>query len=465
MIPVGGEIPPQPEGASLENTSSLYVLDTSVLIHDPGALKAFRNTNVAIPLFVVMELDDLKTSPRHEVASSARIASRQISALQEFGRLHDPNGVKNPETQTTVYIVGNGEPWINTLKESASSRKMDHLILASALDLREKFKGQKIVLVSKDVNLRILADSQGISAEDYNQDKVQEDDIPKGYRVVEVEDASSLQPLYNTTEETGSLPGNVDQKSLSPNDFLVYKSGNETQLFRWRKEKLCPVNKVFKATGITPRNNEQRMALDLLLDPSVQLVTLLGIAGTGKSFLALAAALSLLGKSYGKIILSKPVVAMGKDLGYLPGTEAEKMQPWMLSFFDNLDQLMPQDGDVSGRKGTKERNWEQLLHTKQIEVQPLHSIRGRSIAKSIMLIDEAQNLSPHEVKTIVSRAATGTKVILCGDPYQIDDAYLDQFTNGLVHAATAARGNQIAGTVTLTEGVRSPLAELAATKF
>lgn len=440
------------------------MLDTSVLIHDPEALRNFRDTHIAIPIFVVMELDDLKTSPRHEVASAARTASRRIVALMEHGSLHDPKGVLDPTTNSTVYVIGQDGLGSVSIKESASSRKMDLLILGSALSAQKD--GRKVTLVSKDVNLRILADSEGIAAEDYNQDKVQESEIPTGFRYMTLPDEQSPHTLYSTDNDSGTLPPwSWGGGEPAPNEFLLCGQPEAPQVFRWRRGKMTPVLKTFKATGISPRNLEQRMALDLLLDPTVQLVTLIGKAGTGKSFIALAAAIAQLDKSYDKIILSKPVVAMGRDLGYLPGTEADKMQPWMLSFYDNLDQLMSTDTDTAGRKGSKEKSWEQLFHSKKVEIQPLHSIRGRSIAKSFMLIDECQNMSPHEVKTVVSRAAVGTKVVLCGDPYQIDDAYLDAYTNGLVHAATSAIGNPIAGTVTLSEGVRSPLAELAATKL
>ena len=445
---------------------TLYVLDTSVLIHDPEALRNFRDTSVAIPLFVIMELDDLKTNPKHEVASSARVASRRIVSLMEHGSLNDPDGVLDPNTNTRVYIIQGEQQGITALKETASSRKMDLLILESAIVLQKRFQDQVVTLVSKDVNLRILADAEGLKAEDYNQDRVDPNEIPTGFRNVDVEDVKSLQPYYSSAEEIETLPSEVKHGSLVPNEFILCKDKTSAvQAFRWRNSKLAPVPKNFKGLGITPRNLEQRLALDLLLDPTVQLVTLIGKAGTGKSFLALAAAISQLGSKFDRILLSKPVVAMGRDIGYLPGTESEKMQPWMLSFYDNLDQIMQTDGDVSGRKGVREKTWEQLFHSKQIEIQPLHSIRGRSISKSFMLIDEAQNLTPHEVKTIVSRAAMGTKVVLCGDPYQIDDAYLDAYTNGLVHVANAVKGNAIAGTITLTEGVRSPLAELAATRL
>lgn len=447
--------------SSLEDvTTRLYVLDTSVLIHDPEALRNFRNTQIAIPIFVVMELDDLKTSPRHEVASAARTASRRLVALMEHGSLHDPKGVKDPASGSVVRVIGQEGLGTISLKESASSRKMDLLILSSALKAQKEPENSEVILVSKDVNLRILADSEGLKAEDYNQDRVDESEIPTGFVYRDI-DPRELGACYY--QERDITP--VNAPVVGENEFLLCGDKNNPQAFRNKKGTFTAVPKTFKGTGIVPRNLEQRLALDLLMDPSVQLVTLIGKAGTGKSFLALAAAIAQLDGVYDRVILSKPVVAMGRDLGYLPGTESDKMAPWMLSFYDNLDQLMSTDKDVSGRKGSKERSWEQLFHSKKMEIQPLHSIRGRSIAKALMIVDEGQNMTPHEVKTVVSRAATGTKVILCGDPYQIDDAYLDTYTNGLVHAATAALGNPIAGTMTLTEGVRSPLAELAATKL
>jgi PhoH-like ATPase len=182
----------------------------------------------------------------------------------------------------------------------------------------------------------------------------------------------------------------------------------------------------------------------------------------GKTLLALQAGLQQLDRVYDKIILSKPVVPMGRDLGFLPGSEAEKIHPWMMSFFDNLDQLLTTDKKENLKRGTKEKNWEHLVQSGHVEIQPMHTIRGRSIPRSFMLFDEIQNATPHEIKTVVSRAATGTKVVLCGDPSQIDDPFLDSFSNGLVHAAKMTRGSALAGTVCLTDGVRSPLSDLAA---
>jgi len=211
------------------------------------------------------------------------------------------------------------------------------------------------------------------------------------------------------------------------------------------------------------------MALSLLLDPDVQLVTLVGKAGTGKTFLALVSALAQLQRgrrpgTYDRILLSKPVVAMGQDIGYLPGDFEAKMQPWMTSFFDNLDQLIPTDAEGSGGKGNSrsQKSWEYLFSSRQLDVQAIHTIRGRSIPSAFMLIDEAQNLTPHEVKTIITRAAEGTKVVLSGDPYQVDNHFLDQHSNGLVAVTERLQDSSITGTVFFTRGERSQLAELAA---
>lgn len=452
-------------------TKSLYVLDTSVFIHDPGALRSFRDTAVAIPIFVVMELDDLKGSARHEVASAARTASRSISSLMEHGSLRNPEGVVDPGTGTRVYVVGScgGVP---TLKEP-SSRKMDHLILDTSLSVQKRFQDLQVVLVTKDVNLRILADAEGLSAQDYNTDRVAPDEIPTGYRVVEVGSEEEFAPLQEALYENKNLEtyrfGSQGFRTcdLVPNEFLVARvgpegPGTEQYLFRWKNGKFRHVQQGWRGLPIKARNLEQRMALDLLMDPDVHLVTLLGPAGTGKTLTALAAAVHQMDTDYERIILSKAVVPMGRDLGFLPGSEAEKMHPWVLSYYDNLDQIFKQDKDVKGRKGSPEKTYDQLIHSGKIEIQTLHSVRGRSIGAAYFIVDEVQNLSPHEIRTVVSRAATGTKMVLCGDPSQIDDAYLDALTNGLVHTATASRGSPIAGTVTLKESVRSPLAELAA---
>lgn len=434
----------------------LYVLDTSVLIHDPEALRNFRDTSVAIPIFVVMELDDLKVSPRYEVASSARQASRRISDIVALGDVNNPKGIHDSKTRSTFYMVGQ-ETHFESIENTTISRKMDLLILGAALVLQDRFVDKKVILVTKDVNLRILATAKGLRAEDYRKDKVDAHDVPTGVHDVSLTDLDVLQPLYGR-EPPPTVEG-VDLTGVRPNEFLRFQDG---QLFRWTGSALRPIHKTYKGLKFEPRNEGQRMALDLLLDPKVHLVILIGMAGSGKTLMALQAGLHQLSSHYDKILLSKPVVPMGRELGFLPGDLGEKMHPWMMPFFDNLDQIIGTDKKDNARKGTKERNWEQLVESGQVEIQPMHSIRGRSIPRAFMLFDEVQNATPHEVKTVVSRAATGTKVVLCGDPSQIDDSFLDALSNGLVHAAKVTRESLLSGVVYLSEGVRSPLADLAA---
>ena len=444
-----------------EKNSSIFVLDTSVLIHDPECLKGFRNTHVAIPIFCVMELDDLKDNrKKFEVASCARLAARKISELRELGSLNDPEGVFDPETGTTYYVAQNGGG-VEALKATGSTRHMDLLILEAALGMQEKHPDKNTVLITKDVNLRILADAEGLIAEDYDRDKVPLSELYKGVTLVESFDNDLVAKAYYDsdclTAEAAELSG------LMPNEFVVFDNGEVRHLFRNTESgQLKVVPKTFRGTGITPRNFEQRMALDLLLDPEIQLVTMVGKAGTGKTFLALAAALAQMGpdSTYDSILLSKPTLAMGhSEIGFLPGTLEEKMEPWMQSFFDNFDQLITTE---PARKGG-EKNWEYLLHMGAVKLQTIHTIRGRSIPNSLMFIDEAQNLTPHEIKTIITRAAEGTKVVLSGDPYQCDSRFLDQHSNGLTYVTERMKDQPRFGTVFIRSGVRSELSDLAAT--
>ena len=442
----------------------IYVLDTSILIHDPDCLKGFRNTFVAIPIFVVMELDDLKDGHKFEVAAAARAASRGISALRQLGSLHDPEGVKDETNGTTYYVVAN-KHGVEALKETATTRNMDLLILNAALLVQERHPDKETVLITKDINLRILADAEGLIAEDYDRDRVPIDVLYRGYRFVSEFDETLLASAY--LPKAKPIPvKKVGLGDLKPNEFVIFDNGNVRHLFRNKDGCLHRVSKEFRATGIEPRNVEQRMALDLLLDPEIQLVTLVGKAGTGKTFLALAAALAQInpkdeGVHYSRILLSKPTVAMGSsDIGFLPGGLEDKMQPWMQSFFDNLDQLITTEPKV---KESGRRNWDYLLQTGIVEIQTIYTIRGRSIPDAIMFIDEAQNLTPHEIKTIITRAAKGTKVVLSGDPYQCDSRFLDQHSNGITYVTEKMKKELRFGTVFIEHGVRSELSDLAAT--
>ena len=440
-----------------DSRSVVYVLDTSVLIHDPDCLQGFLNTSVAIPIFCIMELDDLKDGKRQDVAASARAASRRISALREHGSLNDPKGVYVPDTGTTYYAASSQKgSGIEALKATGDTRHMDLLILESALAVQSENPDKDTILITKDINLRILADAEGLIAEDYKKDRVPIDDLYRGSRVLTDFDTERVAEAYYTNPLTVEELG----LDLCPNEFVVFQNEKVTHLFRNQDGVLKVVPKDF-SVGITPRNLEQRMALDLLQDPDIQLVTMVGKAGTGKTFLALASALAQMGPDgpYDSILLSKPTVAMGhSELGFLPGSLEEKMEPWMQSFFDNFDQLIT----TEDRRKSTGKNWEYLLHTGQVKLQTIHTIRGRSIPNSLMFIDEAQNLTPHEIKTIITRAAEGTKVILSGDPFQCDSRFLDQHSNGLTYVTERMKDQARFGTVFIQSGVRSELSDLAA---
>ena len=449
---------------SEHESGHVYVLDTSVLIHDPDCLSGFRDTSVAVPIFCIMELDDLKDGKRYDVASSAREASRRISALRELGSLNDPKGVFDPDTGTTYYVASSQKgSGIEALKATGSTRHMDLLILETALVVQEAHPDKKTILITKDINLRILADAEGLVAEDYERDKVRISDLYRGSRVVEEFDMDLLAKAYYPNADRLN-PSDMGLDDLRPNEFVVFDNGSVRHLFRNESGLLKVVPKEFRGADIVPRNLEQRMALDLLMDPEIQLVTMIGKAGTGKTFLALAAALAQMGESGGQfesLLLSKPTLAMGhSDVGFLPGTLEEKMEPWMQSFFDNFDQLITTP--ASQRRKGGEKNWEYLVHTGCVKLQTIHTIRGRSIPNALMFIDEAQNLTPHEIKTIITRAAVGTKVILSGDPFQCDSRFLDQHSNGLTYVTERMKDQSRFGTVFIQSGVRSELSDLAA---
>src|SRR5690625_648 len=461
---------------------NIYVLDTSVLVHDPSALRSFRGTSVAIPIYVIMELDVLKMSKRCEVAASARMASRMIHAFNQDDTLNQPNGAYDQDLDTHFRIItedtgasSDGSidvpAALRAFEAGASGRKMDGLILRAALALQQSEPSLQVIIVSKDVNLRLLTEFAGLKAEDYEQDRVSHDDLFRGFREVDADDVELLHRVWVPNETL--RPHDLGFDDLLPNEYLVGRDETGTHLVRYdgSTQTLRGVPRDFtRRLGVTPRNIEQWIALDLLMNPNIHLVTLVGRAGTGKTFLALAAALAQLSEfvgegTYQRILLSKPVIAVGKELGYLPGDMEEKLQPWMTSFHDNLDELIRPDPDGARLKGAtqNESSWTHLMATRQIEMQPLHTIRGRSISRAFMLIDEAQNLTPHEIKTIITRAAEGTKVILAGDPAQIDNPFLDAHSNGLVYVAERLKGSALTGSIRFSEGQRSPLAELGAT--
>ena len=424
-----------------------FVLDTNVFIHRPGALMSFRDNDIVIPLWVLEELDKLK-SGTEERARNARHAIRLIDQIGKKGKLSE--GVYIPEINSTLTIA--------MIYESEASfdmdlSRMDNKIILSALHLKNF--GKNVFFVSKDINARVKAQALGLNAVDYEKQKVDVDSLYTGFA-----EAVATPEQLATLDSTGALPWD---KETPANQFFQLHEGKTKsfQLTRFNKAEaaLWAVPALPQpVSGIRPMNLRQQLAFNLLLDPSIPIVTLVGKAGTGKTLLAIAAALSqtLEAKQYSRVLVSRPVIPMGKDIGYLPGSKDDKMSNWMQPLFDNLDFLIAQAHSQSIKSA------DQLIKAKIIEIEALSYIRGRSLPNQYIIIDEAQNLSPHEVKTIVSRAGSGTKIVLTGDPEQIDNPYLDSSSNGLTYLVEAFKGQPLFGHILLDKSERSKLAELAA---
>jgi PhoH-like ATPase len=438
------------------------IIDTSVLIHDPNAVDNYKGERVAIPIYVVMELDDLKDAKKGEVSQLARKASNKILTYLNEGSF-----------EGVLEVVGLTESdlGVDTLDRSFmdTNRKMDTLILQSAIG--QKRAGHDVVLLTKDTNLRILAISEGLLAEDYDIDHVSMSDIWKGSQSVNVEslDVSvfgDIKESYwsNTHIDIDRVEGALSRAPLE-NEFIIFEDNgaNKTHLFRYAQGRCNLVDKKESFCNIKPRNLEQTMALNLLGRPDIELCCIIGKAGTGKTILALGSALAQLSSTYDRIILTKPVVDVGKGIGFLPGGLGEKLEPWMQSFFDNLDQLLPPTGGDKAKGAHKaESTWLPLLESGVIEIQPINTIRGRSLSRAYMIVDEAQNLTKHEVKSIITRAAEGTKVVLMGDPHQVDNPYLDKNNNGLVYVVERMKNQACFGATLLHRSERSSLSDLAA---
>ncbi len=428
-----------------------FVLDTNVLLHDPSALFAFEENDVIIPIYVIEEIDKFKRE-MSELGRSARGISRSLDELRAQGNLADgvelPNGGQLRVAFTQRTLPG---------AVAVTSHEVDSRIIAVAIDIKETEPERPTILVTKDVNLRIRADALGLVAADYEHDRTEIDELYTGMTERTVA-KSEVDRLYRGgVEAPEGCTANqfvllVDEENINHTGVgRIDPTGQRLESLSKQRERVW---------GITPRNREQSFALNLLLDDRIKLVTIIGKAGTGKTLLALAAALRKAHeeKVYQRVLVSRPIFPLGRDIGYLPGTVEEKLQPWMQPIFDNLELLM----GITGEDRKNGRSHEEMLHMGMLEIEPLTYIRGRSIPQQFLIVDEAQNLTTHEVKTIVSRAGEGSKIVLTGDPYQIDNPYMDATSNGLVHAVNRFRGHGIAGHITLMKGERSELAELAA---
>lgn len=431
-----------------------YVLDTNVLLHDPRALYAFEDNHVVIPIYVIEEIDNFKKD-LSELGRNARQVARQLDALRTGGTL--ASSVSLGESGGTVQVaLGSQQPLA-----TRTSKQMDHLILEIALKVRDENLAVPTILVTKDVNMRVRGDALGLATVDYEPEHISLEELYPGNTELTVPGE-----LIDTLYAEGSVAiGEVTGERLTPNEYVLLRSKDKeghTGLARFDAGagKLVTIQKLRDGVwGIRPRNKEQHFALDVLLNDDIRLVTLVGKAGTGKTLLALAAGLARTAEDHAfhKLLVSRPIFPLGRDIGYLPGDIEHKLNPWMQPIYDNLELLL----GLSRSDKTEGRSYRELMDLGFIEIEPLTYIRGRSLPNVYMIVDEAQNLTPHEVKTIITRAGDGTKIILTGDPYQIDNPYVDSSNNGLTTVAERFKQEQIAGHITLSKGERSELAELA----
>ena len=421
----------------------VYILDTNVILQDPLSYTKFRGNDVVIPLSVIEEIDNFKSN-QDSLGQNARIFGRRMTDHMNEGNL--AKGIYLDDYDVKVKIEPNhSEKFHINLDEY----KADNRILSTVKYYCDNVDN-KVILVSKDINLRIKAHALGLHVEDYMNDSVEISELYTGYKTI----YNSLDKLY----DGGISINDIDDDEIYPNKFYHIKEGNSSGLGIYKKNQgqVIPIrDKV--AWGIKALNKEQSFALYALLDDDIKLVTLVGKSGCGKTLLSLAAGLqkALNENKYNKFVVFRPIVPMGNDIGYLPGTEEEKLSTWMRPIKDNIEFLMNDNKDEVT----------QDYLSKLIDIQALTYIRGRSIPNQYMLIDEAQNTSSHESKTILTRVGESTKIILTGDPYQIDHPYLDSNNNGLTHVVENMKDSELSATILLTKGERSQLAEEATKKL
>lgn len=428
----------------------VYVLDTNVLIHDHRSIYSFEDNDVIIPIFVIEEIDGLKRNPITSI--QARLAARELDEIRKRGCIS-----KGVQLDRDIFFKVEIEHDLSLLPKTLKQESKDNLILATTLVVKKKNPQKKVILITKDINMRIKADALGIEVQDYESDKIEYTTLHDGYIEIDVS-----KEIYEKFTKSGKISIDDLDKNYEfiDNLFVKFKNGNMSTYGRYKDKKIVrSLLGQSSAWGARARNDEQAYAMELLLDEEIKVVSLIGKAGTGKTLLAIAAGLEQVVEKnkYKKLLIARPIIPMGKDLGYLPGSEDEKLKPWMQPIFDNIDFLAGEKGEKTGEKVIAGLQSMGLL-----KIEALTYIRGRSIPNGYIIIDEAQNLTPLEIKTIITRAGENTKIVLTGDPYQIDSPYLDIDTNGLTYLAEKLKNEKIVGHITLKKGERSPLAELAA---
>jgi PhoH-like ATPase len=429
-----------------------YILDTNVLLHDPNSLLSFQDNHVLVPIEVIEEIDRFKREST-ERGQNARSVSRMLDGLRDQGRLSEGVLLPNGGRLRIVFHNKNGNGHV-----TIGDNTVDGRIVGIARDIQKQYPAHPTILVTKDINLRIKADALGLQAEDYETDHVLIKDLYTGM----------FECLATPEQMTGFRTNNgmelVNGSPHSPNEYctLIEASNPKRSLLAkvdHAGTRLVPITDARDGVwGIKPRNREQHFAFDALLDDRVKLVTLMGKAGTGKTLLAMAAGLrkTIQDREYRRLVVARPTISLGRELGYLPGSLEEKLDPWMQPIHDALEML----SDLN--MGHEQRRASDLMRSGMIVVEALSYIRGRSIANQFMIVDEAQNLTPLEVKTIVTRVGPGTKIVFTGDPYQIDNPYVDSSSNGFNYVVSRFRAEPLAAHIELQKGERSELAERAA---
>ena len=423
-----------------------FVIDTNVLLHDPECIIKFPRHHLVIPLTVLEELDTMKRLP-NELGKNSRAVIRFLDSLKKMGKGNLHSGVKIGNGSTIRIQLEMKTDYQNNFALSVN----DNRIIMAAYLLQER--GERVVFVSKDFAARIKAEAVGIEAEDYENLKYAYENVYKGVHRIDLP-KHEIDLFY----KDGKLSV-VDIKS-NPNEYFIMTSPENSSAvgkYDASHQQVEALIKVGNIWGVKPRNVEQRCAIDLLVRDDIKLVTLMGPAGTGKTLLALACGLRKVFDEgmYNRILVSRPIMPLGRDIGYLPGTKEEKLFHWMQPIYDNLEFLCGSTGSATNET----LQW--VMESKKIEMEAVTYIRGRSLPKMYIIIDEAQNLTPHEIKTIISRAGENTKIVLTGDPTQIDNPYLDKDSNGLTYAVGRFKNHKIYGHIFLDKTERSELAALA----